>query len=330
MRQAKTTSLVALLAVLPVLACAFEPLADTQLSDVTGRDGITVTIDTPSLLWDQTIYDRDGVPDDGTGQASVLGIPTSMAPGTESAIVMRGLGVTPGGPIVINVDTGQSSAGAVLNITAAIPDGTVLHLPDLQTSVPTTPGGWELDASQTKTIFSAGTVANPGIEVEFGAATLNLQLGNVAQTMVVGGSTYHPLLLTDLSAKQGLHIENMTISDVSNVTSATYNACGTTASPVACAMTSDDIFINDNDGTLAATKGTSDLTIKGLGMSITENGVAFAVDQLGYRDTLGVNHGINVQIDNVHLGDPSVPGLGNAYIRGLQLGPDAVLTVAGH
>lgn len=338
MRQDKATLLVALMASLPMLAWGLTPMDEGQLSDVTGQDGVTITVDLPTagLSWDQTIYDRDGVPDDGSGNASVLGIPTSLAPGKESAIVMKGIGLTATGPIVITADTGQSAGGApILNINVAIPDGTELHLPDLQLAVPTTVGGWELDSAQTKTIFSAGTTADPGITVTLGATSLNLQLGNVAQqqTIDLGGGnsvTYKPLLLTDLSIKNGMHIENMTITDVSDPNSGTYQYCGSSSAKVDCKQTIADIYVNDNDGTLAATKGTSNLTVKGLGMSVTDDGLVFAVDQLGYRDGSGVNHGINVQMDNVHLGDTGVPGMGNVYLRGMRLGRDAILTVSGH
>lgn len=337
MKQARTTSLVALCASLPMFAWGLTPMNENQLAGVSGRDGVTVTVTLPTagLSWDQTIYDRDGVPGDG----SVLGIPTSLAPNSGSALVMKGIGLTATGSMTIAVDTGQAAGKPVLNINVAIPDGTQLHLPDLQLAKPTTAGGWALDAATTKTVLSAGTTLNPGITVVLGATNLNLQLGNVAQTMQVTKPTsptttttvtYKPLLLTDLSIKNGIHIQNMTITDVSDPNSATYKACLNGATKVDCAQTIGDIYINDNSGTLAATKGSSNLTLKKFGMSVTQTGVAFAVEQLGYRDGSNVDHGINVQMDNIHLGDSSLPGLGNAYLKGLQLGNDAILTISGH
>ena len=329
MKPNKTTLLLAWLGLMPVLAWGLTPLEETQLADVVGQDGVTITIDSPGYIWDQVIYDRDGVPDDGFGVARVLGIPTSLVPGAEAAIVMKGIGLTHTGPMVWTVDAGQSSVGPVLNINLDIPDNTVLHLPDLQLSKPLVTGGWELDPNNTKTIMSAGTTISPGITVTLGATNLNMQLGNVAQEVIVDGTTYRPLLLTDLTIKQGLYIENQTIADASNPASPTYDACGPGANEI-CAYTVDHVYVNDNSGTLAATKGTSNLTAKGLGMSITSGGLMFVVDQLGYRDGLGVDHGINVQMENVHMGDATVPGMGNAYLKGLQLGADAVLTIAGH
>lgn len=330
MAQTKMTSLIVMFAMLPVMGWAFEPIADGELSSVTGQDGITLTISTDKLSWDQVIYDRDGVPDNGNGQAAVLGIPTSLAPGVGSALVMKGIALEPGGAIVTTIDAGQSTVGAVLNINMDIPDGTKITLPDLQLAKPTTALGWELDINSTKTILSAGTTANPGIVVELGATNMNMQLGNVAQTLTIGSNTYKPLLLTDLAIKKGIHIENMAITDVSDPNSSTYDYCGTTAAKEACSQTVAHTYINDNSGTLAATKGVSDLTVNGLAMSVTTNGLAFTVSQVGYRDGSGVDHGINVQMDNIHLGDASVPGLGNAYLKGLTLAPASVLTISGH
>lgn len=330
MKQARTTLLVALCISLPMLAWGLTPMNEGQLANVTGRDGVTVTVTLPStgISWDQIIYDRDGVPDDGSGNASVLGIPTSLAPGKESALVMQGIGLKASGPITITSDVGQAAGAPVLNISVAIPGGTELILPNLQLAVPSTPGGWDLDSSHTKTILSAGTTLDPGIHVMLGATNMNLQLGNVAQTRVINGVPYKPLLLTNLSIQQGIHITNMTITDASSASNASYNGCA--GDTVSCAQTIADIYINDNDGTLAATKGTSNLTVKGLAMSVTSNGIAFAVDQVGYRDGGNVDHGINVQMDNIHMGDTAVPGLGIAYLKGLQLGNDAILTISGH
>src|SRR5699024_5325664 len=142
------------LGIMPAFAWALTPLEDNQLANVTGQDGVTITVEAPSLSWNQTIYDRDGVPADGNGKASVLGIPTSLDPGKGGAIIMKGIGLSLGGPMTITADTGQSTGGEpVLNINVAIPDGTEINLPDLQLARPVTPGGWKLDSGTTRTIF---------------------------------------------------------------------------------------------------------------------------------------------------------------------------------
>src|SRR5690606_36968106 len=106
---------------------------------------------------------------------------------------------------------------------------------------------------------------------------------------------------------------NMTVTDVSDPNSSTYAYCGVSPKK-ACSQTIADIYINDNTGTLASTK-TSNLTLKGLGLNITSDGLVLAANQVGYRDGSNVDHGINVQMENVHLGDTGVPGMGNLYLQ---------------
>lgn len=314
-----------LLALLPAFAVAMQPLEEARLSDVTGQDGVTVKVMASTISWNQTIYDRDGVPDDGSGNAKVLGISTSLTPGAAGVLVMKDLSLTLGGPLTWTTDVGQGAGNQpVLNITFNTTGVSTFHVGDLQLGIPATVGGWALDDSKTKTIASAG-VGGAGMDINIGATTMNMQLGNVPQKLVIlNGGTYNPLLLTDLTIQGGVHVTNMTVPDVSSAY--TPSVC-TGSKP--CAQTIGDLYINNNDGTLAATT-TSNFTLKGLGINVTDDGLAITADQIGYRDGSNVDHGINVQLMNVHLGDSTVPGLGNAYLKGMTLAPDSVLTIAGH
>lgn len=303
-------------------AQAMEPVSDAALAKVTGRDGITLGIDLPNQVsWSQSLFDRDGAPTTITNAYTGTSVDMSanVAANIAGALVLNGLAVDTSAttsPITLSFDAGQSSAGeALLNVAVAIPQNTKIHVGDIAISVPkgSPPANadyWKLDDTKSSTLLTAN--AGQGFDITLRASSLNLQLGNTAQSMVVDLVTSRPLAVANLTLKQGVHITKLALPDAADADNA-----------VAIA----NVYVNDNS---AIPSTTSDLSLKGIGMDVTDKGLSMQIGQAGSAGTS--NGGFNVQLHGLQLGDPQQhAGLGkvNVNLIGVQLN-GAVLTISGH
>src|SRR5690606_3002285 len=78
----------------------------------TGQDGLTVTIDVPSLGLDVVVHDNDGL---------------AVISGDAGAIVITGMNVQTGaGGIVMDIDADGNTGAPVLNVGVSIAAGTTI------------------------------------------------------------------------------------------------------------------------------------------------------------------------------------------------------------
>lgn len=328
------------LMLLPLTAAAMQPLDETQLAKVTGQDGVVINLTLPGkTTFNQTLFDRDGIPatvfSDYTEKGYHLAeTHTGAVPGAPGALIMDDIGIDvsqSSAPIKLVFDAGSSAQGQpVLNLNVSLPEKAVVHLGDLKlASTSNTPGQqWDVDDKSTLLLSNGGN----GYDLQVGGSSFNFQLGNVAQlvqiTPVIGsqnpdqstsGRSFSPIILTDFTFKQGLHIKGLELKD------AYKDGSGKQPNGVKI----DNLYVNDNvydagSDSYASLKDSegADLTLKSMGGSVTDSGMAFAIGQLG--DATG---GINIQMNGNHLGGNA--SMGNLYIQGLHMG-DSVLTIAGH
>lgn len=328
------------LALLPLSAVAMQPLDENQLANVTGQDGVNINLTLPGkTTFDMTLYDRDGIPasvfsDYVENGYHIAKTDTGAVVGAPGALIMNDIGIDvsqSSAPIQLVLDAGSTAQGKpVLNINVSLPEKAVIHLGDLKLASTSNATGqkWNVDGTSTLLLSNGGN----GYDLQVGGSSVNIQLGKVAQlvqiTPVIGSQnpnqaasqrSFSPIFLTDFTFKQGIHIEGLELKD------AYKDGSGKQPNGVKI----DNLYVNDNvydagSDSYASlkTSETANLTIKGMGGSITNQGMAFAIGQLG--DATG---GINIQMNGNHLGGSA--SLGNLYIQGLHMG-DSVLTIAGH
>lgn len=292
MQGFKKLALVAAIAAVPAASFAMQPMNDSQMSGVTGQDGITLSINTPNLTLGQTIYDRDGM------GSAVNGMSANGA----GAIVITGMAVnTNGGDIVVNVDAGQSAGGApVLNVGVTLPNNIQISTGDLSIANTTgTRGDWNTTA-QTSTILDSSTIT-------LGTTTLNIQLGGVAQSMSFNSNTYNPMILVSTTINGGIVQTNTGIHDLSTAKLGGDNADAS-------------IFV---DKTTIKDADTSDLTVGSVGINVATNGLVIGIG------SIGSTNGLFIGSEAVRLGGSGAAAIGDVAITGLQLS-GTTITVSGH
>lgn len=292
MQGFKKLALVAAIAAVPAASFAMQPMNDSQMSGVTGQDGITLSINTPNLTLGQTIYDRDGM------GSAVNGMSANGA----GAIVITGMAVnTNGGDIVVNVDAGQSAGGApVLNVGVTLPNNIQISTGDLSIANTTgTRGDWNTTA-QTSTILDSSTIT-------LGTTTLNIQLGGVAQSMSFNSNTYNPMILVSTTINGGIVQTNTGIHDLSTAKLGGDNADAS-------------IFV---DKTTIKDADTGDLTVGSVGINVATNGLVIGIG------SIGSTNGLFIGSEAVRLGGSGAAAIGDVAITGLQLS-GTTITVSGH
>lgn len=194
----KKLALATAITTLPLAGFAMTEVTDEVLSDVTGQDGIAISINAPSITSDIILHDRDGIPaGEQAGYANA------------GAIVITGFGLnTNGGAITVGVDAGDATAVGIdnttptMHIAVSIPANTVITTGAISVAnsqrdpVPT---GWDIEAgTQTATLLSSMTITLNGV------TNMDIQLGNEPQgnmiqmnTTITGGLTLSGLALND-------------------------------------------------------------------------------------------------------------------------------------
>lgn len=298
MQGLKKLALVAAAAALPVASFAMQPMNDSALSGVTGQDGIDISINTSAMTLGVNVYDRDGI-----GSVAANGLAASAA----GAIVIKNMGVnTNGGAIKLAIDAGQTSTAApVLNVNVNLTAGITLQTGDLYIGNTTgTDGDWAV-TGQTSTAIMNST------EISLGQTSLNIQLGNVAQTM--NGGAWKPMIaIRNVSIAGGITLGQSTVGTGTAFT-LNDNTSADVLGGTGGTLSIDQIKLVDGSGS-------GNLSNINVGVDVTTSGLAIGVESLG-------TGGVNMYMTNVDLGNGSA--IGDVAITGLTLG-GTTITVAGH
>lgn len=292
--QFNKLALAAAVAAAPTAGVAMEPMQDSEMSSVTGQDGVSINLSNVNLTMDVGIEDTDGVATGGS---------TYTEPGL---LLMQGQGVDTGtDSINIEMDVGDTVTtidnSAMLEVRVDIPSVTV-DTGDVYAVEGT--DGSDISAGISNVTSQAGAVSAGDALLENTSITLNnleltVQLGeeeddflNIASSSVV---TISFGSLTD-------NTDNFTINDASSGESISMSEQRITNID----LTTDGITGNVEPEGLVLSVGASDLT-----------DVNVAMMDVSMGDT-------STSVATNNTGE-----LGNVYITGLDLsGTD--IAIGGH
>ena len=186
MKEFKKLALVSAIAALPMSGFAMEAMQDAALADVTGQDGISISLQS-NLTAGLKIHDTDGL--------------TAIS-GQAGALVINGFSITRAATtdsIDIDIDADGNTAAPVLNVAVTLPNNLSVALGQLgvaESGRDNTTPAW----STTNTVSS---VVNLGT-VTLGATTLNIQLANEPQGNMISLNT---------TITNGVSITGFSVSD---------------------------------------------------------------------------------------------------------------------
>lgn len=279
-------------------AFAMEAMDDSALSTTAGQDGITVKISTPAagITAGVIIHDRDGWDTAGT-------ISSTSYSATAGAFIIGSIDgstadarkefklVSPAG-ITLDMDV-QGAASPYLNIKANLGASTVISTGDLSVGKVTAMGA--APTAQTATILDS-------VDLSFGGGlTVNIQLGNEAQTYTFNAASKTAMMLiNNTTVTGGLTITNFGLTDASS------------SQKISVAS----IALKDQNAAVGA-----NLTLGTIGINVETTGLVVDVASLG-----GTN-GLYAGMTNVKLG--TAPAIGNVELMGLNLNGSQI-TIAGH
>jgi len=195
----KKLALASAIATLPMGAFALDEITDEALADVSGQDGIAMTLNIGAAgistsIW---LHDKDGL--------SAAATPTSYS--YDGAIVIENMQIAVGGAnIVISVDAGDrgtSGTAPILQVNVALPATLTISTGAIRVANSQRDNAaWSID-SQTTTILNNMTII-------LGGTTLNIQLGNEVQTGSVAGTD---MMVLSASVTGGLVVSGFRLSD---------------------------------------------------------------------------------------------------------------------
>jgi len=280
----KKLALAAAIATVPAAAFSVETLDDSQLAATTGQDGIQVAIEigAAGIATDIYLHDKDGL----AGTAGAYS--TSSYDG---AIVIDNMTIGVGGAnIGINIDVGDSSATAaapVMNIAVTLPATLTIVTGDISIANSGIDEGNRNTTGQTGVILSSMTI-------ELGATTLNIQLGNEAQTGTNAGAD---MIVLNSTVSGGITISNMRLNDATND-----DGIGATSMSITNSVGSDLTLMVDGN-----------VTTSGLELDLAQ---------------IGDGGGMRIEIVDQYLGSTSAGIIGDVSVRGLNLN-DTKVTISG-
>lgn len=275
----KKLALAAAIAAVPVAGFSVETLEDADLGSVTGQDGIEIDINIGVAGISTTniyLHDTDGL----SAGAGVI----SPSYSYDGAIVISGMNIGVGGAAIeLRIDAGdnaQSSLGApILNIAVALPSVLTINTGSLRVA-----NSQIDDATSARGIHTAtGTILN-SMEIELGSTSLNIQLGNEAQTGSVAGAD---MIVMSAVVTGGILISNFALSDVNST-----GAIGAASINLSNAGASADLNV-------------------AVDANVTAAGLEIAVGTLG-------TGGMDIEIVDFYLGT-STDVIGDISILGLNL-----------
>lgn len=275
----KKLALAAAIAAVPVAGFSVETLEDADLGSVTGQDGIEIDINIGVAGISTTniyLHDTDGL----SAGAGVI----SPSYSYDGAIVISGMNIGVGGAAIeLRIDAGdnaQSSLGApILNIAVALPSVLTINTGSLRVA-----NSQIDDTTSARGIHTAtGTILN-SMEIELGSTSLNIQLGNEAQTGSVAGAD---MIVMSAVVTGGILISNFALSDVNST-----GAIGAASINLSNAGASADLNV-------------------AVDANVTAAGLEIAVGTLG-------TGGMDIEIVDFYLGT-STDIIGDISILGLNL-----------
>jgi len=281
----KKLALAAAIATVPAAAFSVETLDDSQLAATTGQDGIEVAIviGASGIQTDVYLHDKDGL----AGTAGAYS--TSSYDG---AIVIDNMSVGVGGASIgIAIDVGDSSATAaapVMNIAVTLPASLTIVTGDIYVA------NSGIDEGNRNVTGQTATPILNSMNITLGATTLNIQLGNEAQT---GSNAGTDMIVLNSTITGGISITNMRLNDA------------------------------DSGGGIGASSMTitnsvgSDLTLNVDG-NVTTSGLELDLAQIGDGG------GMRIEIVDQYLGSTSAGIIGDVSVRGLNLN-DTKVTISG-
>jgi hypothetical protein len=200
MKGFRKLALTAAIAALPAAGMAMQPMGDEELGDVSGQDGIRITMDMNQNL-DMLIVDTDGL-DPGTGPAGFT---------QNGGIYIQDMGLGTGQTATIDIDAGSNGSDGVLVVQVNLAPGFQVVTGDIHA----------VDASGVTNATTAAAAA-PGagatpvlnsMTITFGSGLdLELQLGDGADNFLeftnanLGTLTIGNFALVDNSTGQSISV----------------------------------------------------------------------------------------------------------------------------
>ena len=285
----KKLALASAIATLPMGAFALDEITDEAMAEVSGQDGIAMTLNIAAAgistsIW---LHDKDGL--------SAVATPTSYS--YDGAIVIENMQIAVGGAnIVISVDAGDrgtSGTAPILQVNVALPATLTISTGAIRVANSQRdnagPNNWSID-SQTATILNNMTII-------LGGTTLNIQLGNEQQVGSIGGTD---MMVLNASVTGGLVVSGFRLSD------ATAGAGGIGATTM----------------TVIDSGGGANLTLA-VDVNATNLGLELGLGVVGNAAT-----GMDIRIVDQYLGTSTNPKIGDVTIVGLNLN-GSTLTING-
>lgn len=273
-------------------AFAMEALEDEALAEMTGQDGVTISITPPAggITMSTVIHDTDPAVDG----AIVIGNPLGAAGHTLTSIT------TPVGQAIDilvdatgDVDAGTAGNQASLLVNITIPTGTTINTGSI--SAAQSNGAGVAVTNQTSAIMD-------NIAITLGATTLAMTLGNEV-------ATTGQMMLLNTTMTGGLSLANFALRDA--------NGGNGTAASGGSAIRATNIAINNaGASTDLAVNARIDVVPTGLQMNLV---------------TLGTG-GMDMSITGLRFGSTSATdnvAIGNVDVIGLNLA-GTLIRVAGH
>lgn len=275
----KKLALASAIATLPMGAFALDEINDDALAEVSGQDGISLSLNigAAGIVTDIYLHDKDGI-NAGVGFTSYS---------FDGAIVIDDMRVAVGGAtITIGIDAGANASvggSPILNINVGLPALLTIATGAIRVAnsgrdAATT--SWSVDAI-TATILNDMTII-------LGSTTLNIQLGNEQQVGSVAGSD---MMVLSASVGGGLLINNFRVSDANSG-----GGIGATGA----------ITVVDNG---AGTNLT--LAVDG---NVTNAGLVIGLGVVGHA-----TNGVDIRIVDQYLGTSTNAKLGDISIVGLNI-----------
>lgn len=284
----KKLALAAAVATVPAVGFSVETLEDTDLGSVSGQDGIAVdiAIGTGGIGTSIYVHDTDGL----------AGVASASAYSFDGAIVINNMSIAAGtgATIGLEIDAGDNavSAGApILNIAVSLPANLTIVTGSISVANSQIDDGTSARGvdGQTGVILSSTTVI-------LGATTMNIQLGNEAQTGSLAGTD---MIVLNSSITSGISISSFSLNDAS--------VGGGSISMATMTVT--------DSGSTAQLGVDADINVTGSGLQIG----------LG---TLGDGGGMAVEITDQVLGSAGAATLGDISLVGLNLN-GTTITISG-
>lgn len=283
----KKLALAAAIATVPAVGFSVETLEDTDLGSVTGQDGIemAINIGVAGIATDVYVHDKDGFSAVGAGTTGYS---------FDGAIVIDGLAIAVGGAnITVAIDAGDfavSGGAPILNVNVTLPAALTISTGDI-----TVANSQIDDGVSARGVEDQSGVILSSMDIVLGSTTLNIQLGNEAQTGSLAGTD---MIVVNAAITGGLSVSNFAL----------------------------------NDGSSGASIGMSSMTVEDAGagtdltvladVNVTAAGIVIGLGQLGSGT------GMSVEIVDQYLGTTTAGYVGDISLVGLNLN-GTTITISG-